>query len=63
MLEEYLTVQDGGGFRAVKCRRASKGDAVHEKQSGGVIWEDWRLGHKTDNYPGWDCIPLGSSHL
>lgn len=37
MLEEYLTVQEGGGFKAVKCRCAGKGDTVHEdyKSSGG----------------------------
>ena len=42
MLEEYLTVQEGGGFRAVKCRCAGRGDTVHEDPVEGkkVRWAD-----------------------
>lgn len=44
MLEEYLTAQEGGGFRVVKCRCAGKGDTVQddpvEAKNKRVGWAD-----------------------
>lgn len=35
MLEDYLTVENGGGFRAVKCRYEGKGDTVQQDPEEG----------------------------
>lgn len=35
MLEDYLTVENGGGFRAVKCRYEVKGATVQQDPEEG----------------------------